>query len=290
MKRQSLVISSSFLLTVCLVFSYSFLFTNSSSPPAKRAGSPISNGTTCAKSGCHDDMPAQVDDNGVIKVDVRIGGTSESLNGFTYSPNTTYFFTVNLNSFNKSLFGFQMTALNDSNQMAGSFQRTNTDRTSLKNPNNVQYIAHKNADSDPSWGFEWVAPSSGEDSVTFYIVANGADNSGNPSGDEILKKQITIKEEPVGIGDVNNNRDDIHLYPNPVKERFSLQFDGSPNKALQINLLNMNGEHISALYKGKTDGSFAKKTFNINNSLASGMYMVEVIQGDKRSYKKLLKQ
>lgn len=302
MKRQSVIITLSFALSLSFVFSYSFIFTKIAAPPDGSTGSPAVNGTTCAQSGCHDDNNAQVDQNNLISLSIGQGQPTQGLNGFKYDPNTTYNISINLNNLNSisgtNRTGFQISALNDNNQQAGTFARTNMNRTSLSTTNGIQYLGHKNVaqGNNPAWVFEWTSPASGEGPVVFYVAANAANGNNANTGDQILTTQKIACEtgtgacQFTGIFSLSRNQADIALYPNPVDDQFTINFNSDPNKALQVQLLNSNGERVSTLYQGRTNHTNMEKTFHLESSLSNGLYFVEVVQGEKRSYKKLLKQ
>jgi hypothetical protein len=194
MSRQSTIISTSFLLSCLLLCTYSFIFTNSSQPPAGHTNSPV-DGQTCAKSNCHSGS-AQVDNSGFIDLDIGTNPQPQNnLDGFSYTPGKTYNLLVDLTALQTSEFGFQLSTLGPNNNQAGSFSIINSGNTSLQTQNNIEYIGHQSAGGNATWLVEWTAPAAGSGAVTFYVAANGANGDGTNNGDDIYIKDITISED-----------------------------------------------------------------------------------------------
>jgi uncharacterized repeat protein (TIGR01451 family) len=90
--------------------------------------------------------------------------------------------------------GFQLTALDTSDEKAGEFQNINPALTQIIQGGpggSRQYIEHAaggtfvNQTGGASWTFNWTAPPADVGVVTFYAAGNHANNDGNTSGDFI---------------------------------------------------------------------------------------------------------
>jgi uncharacterized repeat protein (TIGR01451 family) len=114
----------------------------------------------------------------------------------TYVPGQTYQITVtHTNSDSSRLrWGFQLTALDTSDEKAGELQNINPVLTQIIQGGpggNRQYIEHAaggtfiNQTGGASWTFNWTAPPTDVGVVTFYAAGNHANNDGNTSGDFI---------------------------------------------------------------------------------------------------------
>jgi uncharacterized repeat protein (TIGR01451 family) len=114
----------------------------------------------------------------------------------TYVPGQTYPITVtHTNSDPTRLrWGFELTALDTSDEKAGELQNINPALTRVitGGPGGArQYIEHTaggtfiNQTGGASWTFNWTAPSTDVGVVTFYAAGNQANNDGNTSGDFI---------------------------------------------------------------------------------------------------------
>ena len=114
----------------------------------------------------------------------------------TYVPGQTYQITVtHTNSDPTRLrWGFELTALDTSDEKAGELQNINPVLTQIIQGGpggNRQYIEHAaagtfiNQTGGASWTFNWTAPPTDVGVVTFYAAGNQANNDGNTSGDFI---------------------------------------------------------------------------------------------------------
>src|SRR6185369_7491799 len=120
----------------------------------------------------------------------------------TYVPGQTYQITVtHTNSDPTRLrWGFELTALDTSDEKAGELQNINPLLTQIIQGGpggNRQYIEHTaggtfiNQTGGASWTFNWTAPPTDVGVVTFYGAGNQANNDGNTSGDYIYKTFVT---------------------------------------------------------------------------------------------------
>lgn len=246
MARQSFIISISFVVSCLLVFSYSIIFTNSSSPPLNQntngghTGSPIDNGLTCAKSGCH--AGSAVQDNGNL-IQLNIGTSlppSDSLNGFEFSPNTKYTILLDVTEFNNSKYGFQLSAIGPNGNQAGTFA-TNSNDASIKTPSsgntNVQYVGHSGASSNATWLIDWTSPADSVGWVNFYIAANDANANNNPTGDDIYRRELTACN-------INTS-----LSPND-----STQICEGDSLTLSASVTNAPSDHLAYDWSGSAQG------------------------------------
>jgi len=95
--------------------------------------------------------------------------------------------------------GFQLTALDGTNNRAGNLQSTSITQVLDGGPGgNRQYIEHnflgtfQGQPSGATWTFNWVAPSTDVGRITFYAAGNQANNNGNESGDQIYSTSVSI--------------------------------------------------------------------------------------------------
>jgi uncharacterized repeat protein (TIGR01451 family) len=114
----------------------------------------------------------------------------------TYVPGQTYLITVTHTNADPTRlrWGFQLTALDDSNSKAGNLQSLDVLTQVLDNQgpgSSRQYIEHTssgtfiNQQGGAQWTFNWTAPTTNVGPVTFYVAGNQANNDGNTSGDYI---------------------------------------------------------------------------------------------------------
>ncbi len=155
----------------------------SAGPPAGYTGAPNEEPEACAE--CH--VPNSAG-SGQISI------TAPQ----TYIPGQTYSVTVsNTNSDPTRLrWGFQLTALDTSDEKAGNLQNLDGLTQVLDNqgPGSArQYIEHTatgtfiGQQNGANWTFNWTAPPTDVGPITFYAAGNHANNDGNTSGDFVYK-------------------------------------------------------------------------------------------------------
>ena len=149
---------------------------NSSGPQGSRTGAPAIGGfiaePTCM-TGCH------------------TGNTlNSSLGSMTITGLPNYYFpgqevtgTVTISHPNRSRFGFQLTALNETGGRAGTLDAIDRTRTQVINGlssfGNRRYIQHSFSGIDFSpgspgtWNFFWRAPETASGPINFYASGNG---------------------------------------------------------------------------------------------------------------------
>ena len=120
----------------------------------------------------------------------------------TYVPGQTYQVTVTHTNadLTRLRWGFELTALDTSDEQAGNLQSIDAFTQILNNQGPGlarQYIEHTAAgtflgqQNGASWTFNWTAPATDVGFVTFYAAGNQANNDGNTSGDYVYKTFVT---------------------------------------------------------------------------------------------------
>src|SRR6185295_17188383 len=193
--------------------------------------------TTCAVSDCHGGQP----NTGVGKLLI----TAPSV----YEPSKTYEITVkHMTTDNtRRRWGFQLTALDQSNSKAGELQNSGSLTQVLTGGpgGNRQYIEHSFLGTfqgqrlQASWTFNWTAPSADVGPVVFYAAGNQANNDGNNTGDQIYTTRATVSPGAVVTGP-------------PV-------IDGANVKGKKLFVMGQNFALGAILLM---DGAKQKKTFN----------------------------
>ncbi len=159
----------------------------SAGPPAGYTGAPNEEPEACAE--CH--VPA---DAGTGQISINAPQT--------YVPGQTYQITVTHTNtdLTRLRWGFQLTALDTSDEQAGNLQSTDGFTQVLNNQGPGlarQYIEHTSAgtfqgqQNGASWTFNWTAPPTDIGFITFYAAGNQANNDDNTSGDYVYKTFVT---------------------------------------------------------------------------------------------------
>ncbi|MBS1657823.1 MAG: T9SS type A sorting domain-containing protein [Bacteroidetes bacterium] len=103
--------------------------------------------------------------------------------------------------------------------------------------------------------------------------------------DDALLVKIHIADLATGIKDVENTSG-IELYPNPANGNFTLSFSNFKRETAQVDLMNLVGQRVMNIYKGRTNEKFTTQV-DVSN-LPAGVYYVKVMLGDKATSKKLV--
>ncbi|QNA45985.1 glycosyl hydrolase [Lacibacter sediminis] len=155
--------------------------------------------------------------------------------------------------------------------------------------------------------FEMVIYQNGCDqkvAITLYRKAGGIWYSSNWNGTATIQQKLNGGEASVSGGGIcsvtapriSNNVEQIELlpavkfniktYPNPSTSYFMIRIESMDEKMpINVRVLSMNGKEVELIRNIK-----AGQTIQIGNSYFPGMYVMEVIQGEKKITTKLIKQ
>ena len=91
----------------------------------------------------------------------------------------------------------------------------------------------------------------------------------------------------VGLDDLDLPQEQVNLFPNPVKNAFSIVLKKSIPIPIQLQLLDSKGKLVKQLGSWSS-GQLSKQIFNIEE-LAAGTYLLEIRIGNKKGYKRIVK-
>lgn len=118
-------------------------------------------------------------------------------------------------------------------------------------------------------------------STIYYMCQNHG-----PMG---MKGQIIVSS--TGISEQNNSIGNISLSPNPAKEKVSVKFKSMENGLLTAKLYSVCGQEVQSLISNKEfysgDNTF---TFELQNTIPSGVYFIQLNYNSKTTVKKLIVQ
>jgi hypothetical protein len=78
----------------------------------------------------------------------------------------------------------------------------------------------------------------------------------------------------------------VKAYPNPSTSYFKIMIESRDEKAaINLRVLDISGKQVEM-----KRNIFAGQTIELGNNYLPGMYIVEIIQGDKKIITKLVKQ
>lgn len=131
---------------------------------------------------------------------VNSGGGSVTISGLPhdYLPNQQIPITVRTTHANVTLWGFQMTAIDNQGKTVGLFTLPNDNPAKMQTisglvNNQIRIYVEHTVDGlftngvfgSNSWTFTWTAPSERVGKINFYAAGNGADSQSGPFGDYI---------------------------------------------------------------------------------------------------------
>jgi len=115
---------------------------------------------------------------------------------------------------------------------------------------------------------------------TIYYVCSNHVGSG-------MKGQITVSTATV-IKELNSVAN-LSVYPNPVKEKLNIKFNAQDNGTLKGKLFNVCGSEVESAAINETYGAGEVTfTYLIPSKLPQGIYLLELIYGNKKSTHKLI--
>jgi hypothetical protein len=165
----------------------------SGGPPNARTGAPGE--STCAD--CHGNL--------------NVGPGYASASGpATFLPGETLDIYVEVAHDGQQRWGFEITALDGSDQPVGQFVLVEPARTQLATePGTGRQYAKQTAagtdlgtpDVSPGWTVRWASPADPIESVTFYVAGNAADGNGSTSGDFIYTGSLHYDDTQTAIAE-----------------------------------------------------------------------------------------
>jgi len=142
---------------------------------------------------CHTSFSLQTSGTLHDKIELRMN----TFVGGGYLPDSTYEFLLVFLDTSRSKAGFQLTALDNSNNPAGTFATVDS-RTQIGSKSvggkTRRYIGHTGGGTSHqgtdsiSWRIKWTAPSSNIGEVKFYLNTISANGNGNNSNDYVFSK------------------------------------------------------------------------------------------------------
>jgi len=184
--KKSTILPVAVVIMICTIVFSDMAHTSSNIPPVSRTGAPSEG--NC--SGCHSG-----------NLNTGSGTVIFSMDGLAYIPDSTYTTSLQMLDGNKTRFGFQVTALDNNNNMAGSFTVTNPANTAGQSNIGRGYVSQKSANTNNTWSFDWTAPNSDIGPVTFYVAGNATNNNSSTSGDNVYTRSFTVNTCALTIAD-----------------------------------------------------------------------------------------
>lgn len=244
-------------------------------PAGGKTGAPGEQNCTSCHSGATQDGSAE--NLLILNNDLGMGTTQ-------YTPGATY--TVNLSmASNPAKKGFQVTALNGANAMAGSFVAgANTQlKTATISGGQRKYATHKstsNTSATQVWNWTWVAPANSEGAVTFYVATNKANNNNNDNGDLIYLSQHVFVNDDASL-DESVKENNFNVGYSTEKDAILVSFSTLSIVPTSLNLVDLQGKSVYAKKLGATQVGKNQEWVSLPQHLPNGMYVVHFFVGNK---------
>jgi hypothetical protein len=249
--------------------------TNANGPSGGQSGAPGEQNCTSCHNGATQDGSAE--NLLILNNDLGMGMTQ-------YTPGATY--TVNLSmASNPAKKGFQVTALNGANAMAGNFVAgANTQlKTATISGGQRKYATHKstsNTSATQTWNWTWQAPATSEGPVTFYVATNKANNNNNDNGDLIYLSQHVFLNDDASINEsVQENNFTVGY--SPEKDAILVSFATLSIVPTALNLVDLQGKSVYTKKLGATQAGKNQEWVSLPQHLPNGMYVVHFFVGNK---------
>ena len=182
--------------------------------------------------------------------------------------------------------GFQVTALNAANTMAGMFTAgANTQiKTSTIAGGQRKYATHKsssNTSATQTWNWTWVAPTTNEGNVTFYVATNKANNNGNDNGDVIyLSQHIFTVENGAKVEELKTENTFSAGYSS-AKEAIFIEFSTLTIEPTSVNIVDLNGKSVFTKNLELSNTGLNKQWVALPKHIKEGIYVVHFFIGNK---------
>ncbi len=199
-----------------------------SGSPGNLTGSPGDSNQTCTN--CHS---AGASYNLAPTISTNIPGSG-------YELGQTYSITVSTSSSGADAFGFELTAEKSDNSNVGVFDisgATGSPQLILSN----SAVTHS-TDNFAQWTFNWTAPATSQDQVTFYAAVLAGSGSGTNNDETVLTSE-TVAESTLGVRDEDMLVFDI--YPNPSNQFVTIQLPEGLSSS-SVKLFDNTGRNIKS--------------------------------------------
>lgn len=246
--------------------------------PAAREGS-IADPLTC--SNCHAGGPNTI----------QQGWITSNIPPTGYVSGMTYNISATATTVGRVRFGFEISPQSPTGTYLGTMIDTSAQTQILY----TKYITHTSSGTtgtdSKTWAFNWTAPITAVDSVTFYGAFLCANNNNSDNGDITYRSRLTVHRDiTAGIPETLSSASDVIVYPNPVTDLVHVQFNAKHNGIVETKLYDDEGRLIGPLTAAHQIQSESGVTYKLPLSLNSGAYLLEFSSESTRIVKRILVQ
>lgn len=102
------------------------------------------------------------------------------------------------------------------------------------------------------------------------------------SGNNIFLDDINING-PTSMQELNNNVEGTVIYPNPVDQNSTIEFDLLSSGLVSVKVLDVLGRDVIEVYSGKLNVGLQKLTLDRSRFPSSGIYLLQISTGESVS-------
>jgi len=203
-----------------------------------------------------------------------------------YLPGVTYNISVTVEENAMILFGFGLEVLDNADNTStgqlvvtdpGSTQILNAMVGGMQRPNMVHSPNGGVAMNSKVFDFDWTAPTTPVNNVTFYFAGVAANDNNANSGDRVYSSSQVANAMPVGI-DEERLADLISIHPNPAHDQLSISYTGAPGEKVQVELFDLKGRSV----RTESNLSLVNAKLTGLNALPAGTYVLRLSVGEER--------
>ena len=199
--------------------------------------------------------------------------------------------------------GFELTALDASNQPVGQLIVSDPTNTRSQVSNGRTYVWHTStgtyngtANASPGWTVKWTNATPGAGDVTFWAAGLAADGSGT-GGDFTYTTSRTVNEQ-IGTA-VNETGGQLpgsfalaQNLPNPFNPSTRIEYSLSTAASVELTVFNVIGQKVITLDQGQRSPGVHSLTWNGTNSagqrVAGGVYFYRLQVGNDIQTRRML--
>jgi plastocyanin len=87
-----------------------------------------------------------------------------------------------------------------------------------------------------------------------------------------------------------NDIEKVTVFPNPASDFFTLEYSLNAAGPVSIKLIDITGREIAEILQAKQEEGYHQVTYSVNKVMNPGLYLIDILQGDRSSVHKLIIQ
>lgn len=236
----------------------------STGSPGGKTGAPIDGVCT----DCHVGTVQNGSNMNTVIVSDQNGPVSQ------YIPGMDYEVTISMNTSNAKN-GFEIVALNSSNEQAGNTYILDGATTQSIDIGNRTHITHQfDGNSLNSWIFGWTAPLTNEGMITYYLATNLTNGNMGGDGDVIYTSQHNIGST-ASIQEASEQFGLEAIY-NKIYSSIQINLNTQESGEVAVNLVDLNGKSVLFERLGKIDSGDHTWNLELDEHFPKGMYVMHL--------------